>query len=41
MRVDASVSLHRPNEPLGTRCEVKNLNSLGFLEKAVGETISF
>lgn len=35
LRVDASISLHMPNTPLGTRCEVKNLNSLGFLEKAI------
>ncbi|KAK2152629.1 hypothetical protein LSH36_324g02007 [Paralvinella palmiformis] len=35
LRVDASISLHKPNTPLGTRCEVKNLNSLGFLEKAI------
>ncbi|HET8930887.1 MAG TPA: Asp-tRNA(Asn)/Glu-tRNA(Gln) amidotransferase subunit GatB, partial [Acidimicrobiales bacterium] len=35
MRVDANVSVHRPGEPLGTRCEIKNLNSLRSLGRAV------
>ncbi len=35
MRVDANVSVHRPDEPLGTRCEIKNLNSLRSLGRAV------
>jgi aspartyl-tRNA(Asn)/glutamyl-tRNA(Gln) amidotransferase subunit B len=34
-RCDANVSVRRPGEPLGTRCEVKNLNSFRFLEKAI------
>lgn len=37
MRVDASVSIHRPGEPLGTRSEVKNINSVRFVAKAIGE----
>lgn len=37
MRVDASVSVHRPNEPLGVRAEVKNLNSIRSLTRAIGE----
>ncbi len=35
MRVDANVSVRRPGEPLGTRCEIKNLNSLRSLQRAV------
>jgi len=34
-RCDANVSLHRPGTPLGTRCEIKNLNSFRFLERAI------
>ena len=35
MRVDANVSVRRPGEPLGTRCEIKNLNSLRSLVRGV------
>ena len=35
MRVDANVSVHRPGEPLGTRCEIKNLNSVRSLGRAI------
>ncbi|XP_064004722.1 glutamyl-tRNA(Gln) amidotransferase subunit B, mitochondrial isoform X2 [Pogoniulus pusillus] len=35
LRVDANVSVHRPGEPYGVRTEVKNINSLRFLAKAV------
>uniref|UniRef100_H0XAP1 Glutamyl-tRNA(Gln) amidotransferase subunit B, mitochondrial n=2 Tax=Otolemur garnettii TaxID=30611 RepID=H0XAP1_OTOGA len=35
LRVDANVSVHRPGEPLGIRTEVKNLNSIRFLAKAI------
>ncbi|MEY2334646.1 Asp-tRNA(Asn)/Glu-tRNA(Gln) amidotransferase subunit GatB [Acidithiobacillus ferrianus] len=34
-RCDANVSLRRPGAPLGTRAEIKNLNSFRFLEKAL------
>jgi aspartyl-tRNA(Asn)/glutamyl-tRNA(Gln) amidotransferase subunit B len=34
-RCDANVSVHRVGEPLGTRCEIKNLNSFRFLEQAI------
>ena len=34
-RCDANVSVRRAGEPLGTRCEIKNLNSFRFLEKAI------
>ena len=35
MRVDANVSVRRPGEPLGTRCEIKNLNSVRSLGRAI------
>ena len=34
-RIDANISLHQPNTPLGTRAELKNINSFRFLEKAL------
>jgi aspartyl-tRNA(Asn)/glutamyl-tRNA(Gln) amidotransferase subunit B len=34
-RCDANVSVRRRGEALGTRCEIKNLNSFRFLEKAI------
>ncbi|MBC8021753.1 MAG: Asp-tRNA(Asn)/Glu-tRNA(Gln) amidotransferase subunit GatB [Burkholderiales bacterium] len=34
-RCDANVSVRRPGAPLGIRCEIKNLNSFRFLEKAI------
>ncbi len=34
-RCDANVSVRRRGEPLGTRCEIKNLNSFRFLERAI------
>jgi aspartyl-tRNA(Asn)/glutamyl-tRNA(Gln) amidotransferase subunit B len=35
MRVDANVSVHHPGTPFGTRCEIKNLNSLRSLGRAI------
>ncbi|MCU1501124.1 MAG: gatB [Ilumatobacteraceae bacterium] len=35
MRVDANVSVHHPGEPLGTRCEIKNVNSVRSLGRAI------
>lgn len=35
MRVDANVSVHRPGTEFGTRCEIKNLNSVRSLGRAV------
>jgi aspartyl-tRNA(Asn)/glutamyl-tRNA(Gln) amidotransferase subunit B len=35
LRVDANVSVHRPDEPFGTRCEIKNVNSLRSLGRAI------
>ena len=35
-RCDANVSVRRaPDQPLGTRCEIKNLNSFRFMERAI------
>jgi aspartyl-tRNA(Asn)/glutamyl-tRNA(Gln) amidotransferase subunit B len=34
-RCDANVSVRRMNEKLGTRCEIKNLNSFRFMEQAI------
>jgi aspartyl-tRNA(Asn)/glutamyl-tRNA(Gln) amidotransferase subunit B len=34
-RCDANVSVRRPGEALGTRCEIKNLNSFRFLAQAI------
>jgi len=35
MRVDANVSVHEVDQPWGTRCEIKNLNSLRSLGRAI------
>jgi aspartyl-tRNA(Asn)/glutamyl-tRNA(Gln) amidotransferase subunit B len=35
MRCDANVSVRRPGAPLGTRCEIKNLNSVRNIVKAI------
>ena len=35
LRADVNVSVRRPGEPLGTRCEIKNVNSIRFLGMAV------
>jgi len=35
MRIDANVSVRRPDAPFGTRCEIKNLNSLRSLQRAI------
>ena len=34
-RCDANVSVRRPGRKLGTRCEIKNLNSFRFMERAI------
>lgn len=34
-RVDANVSVRRPGEDFGVRCEIKNLNSFRYLEQAI------
>lgn len=35
LRCDANISIHKPNEPLGTRSEVKNIASVRAVAKAV------
>ena len=35
LRADANVSVRRPGAALGVRCEIKNLNSMRFLARAV------
>ncbi len=35
MRIDANVSVRHADEPFGTRCEIKNLNSLRSLQRAI------
>jgi aspartyl-tRNA(Asn)/glutamyl-tRNA(Gln) amidotransferase subunit B len=35
LRVDANVSVRRPGEPLGTKTEVKNMNSFANVERAL------
>ncbi|HQR03632.1 MAG: Asp-tRNA(Asn)/Glu-tRNA(Gln) amidotransferase subunit GatB [Proteobacteria bacterium] len=40
-RCDANVSVRRPGAPLGTRREIKNLNSFRFLEQAINYEIQW
>jgi aspartyl-tRNA(Asn)/glutamyl-tRNA(Gln) amidotransferase subunit B len=35
MRVDANVSVHKPGTPYGTRCEIKNVNSVRSIGRAI------
>jgi len=35
LRADVNVSVRRPGEELGTRCEIKNVNSIRFIGQAV------
>ncbi|PLW77324.1 Asp-tRNA(Asn)/Glu-tRNA(Gln) amidotransferase subunit GatB [Cohaesibacter celericrescens] len=35
MRADVNVSVRRPGEELGTRCELKNMNSIRFIGQAI------
>jgi aspartyl-tRNA(Asn)/glutamyl-tRNA(Gln) amidotransferase subunit B len=35
LRADVNVSVRRPGEPYGTRCEIKNVNSIRFVGMAV------
>jgi aspartyl-tRNA(Asn)/glutamyl-tRNA(Gln) amidotransferase subunit B len=35
LRADVNVSVRRPGDPLGTRCEIKNVNSLRFVGLAI------
>ena len=35
LRCDANVSVRRPGEPYGTRCEIKNVNSIRYVMQAI------
>ncbi len=35
MRCDVNLSMRRPGAPLGTRCEIKNVNSIRFVMQAI------
>src|SRR5438045_7138002 len=35
LRCDCNVSVRRPGQPYGTRCEIKNLNSVRFVMQAI------
>jgi aspartyl-tRNA(Asn)/glutamyl-tRNA(Gln) amidotransferase subunit B len=35
MRADVNVSMRRPGEDYGTRCEIKNVNSVRFVQQAI------
>jgi aspartyl-tRNA(Asn)/glutamyl-tRNA(Gln) amidotransferase subunit B len=35
MRCDVNVSVRKPGDPLGTRCEIKNVNSVRFVQQAI------
>jgi aspartyl-tRNA(Asn)/glutamyl-tRNA(Gln) amidotransferase subunit B len=35
LRADVNVSVRRPGESLGTRCEIKNVNSFRFIMQAI------
>jgi aspartyl-tRNA(Asn)/glutamyl-tRNA(Gln) amidotransferase subunit B len=35
LRADVNVSVRKPGGPLGTRCEIKNMNSVNFIGQAI------
>ena len=35
LRADVNISVKKPNESYGTRCEIKNLNSIKFIKQAI------
>src|SRR6202007_1182818 len=35
LRADVNVSVRKPGGPLGTRCEIKNMNSINFIAQAI------
>jgi aspartyl-tRNA(Asn)/glutamyl-tRNA(Gln) amidotransferase subunit B len=35
LRADVNVSVRKPGDPLGTRCEIKNMNSIRFIGQAI------
>jgi len=40
LRADCNVSVRRPGEPLGTRTETKNLNSIRFIAQAINSEVA-
>jgi aspartyl-tRNA(Asn)/glutamyl-tRNA(Gln) amidotransferase subunit B len=39
LRADVNVSIRKPGAPLGTRCEIKNLNSIRFIGQAIDHEV--
>ncbi|KAH8096718.1 Glutamyl-tRNA amidotransferase B subunit [Cristinia sonorae] len=39
LRCDVNVSVNKPGEPLGTRCEIKNINSVKFMMTAIASEV--
>ncbi|EJU03145.1 Glutamyl-tRNA amidotransferase B subunit [Dacryopinax primogenitus] len=39
LRCDVNVSVHKPGEPFGTRCEIKNLNTIKGLQIAINSEV--
>src|SRR3546814_14957467 len=35
LRCDANVSVRRPGDSMGTRCEIKNVNSIRYVRQAI------
>jgi len=35
LRADVNLSVKKPNAELGTRCEIKNMNSFKFIRQAI------
>jgi len=35
LRADVNVSVRKPGAPLGTRCEIKNVNSMRYIQQAI------
>ena len=35
LRCDVNVSVRKPGDPLGTRCEIKNVNSIRFVQQSI------
>jgi Asp-tRNA(Asn)/Glu-tRNA(Gln) amidotransferase B subunit len=41
LRCDINVSVNPVGKPLGTRCEIKNLNSVKFMQTAISQCFYF
>lgn len=40
LRCDVNVSVNKPGSPPGTRCEIKNLNSVKFMTVAISASLA-